>query len=411
MVNRVQNYAWGSTEMLSRLTNNPPSAEPQAEVWMGSHPKSPSSVRLPGNVEVSLDDYIVENPEMSIGERAISLNPPEEKRPGLPYLFKILTAERGLSIQAHPSRGQAQIGYEREDVAGIPVDAPNRTYRDRNHKPEMLYAVEDFWGMRGFRPLDELVNEVSGWRQCVPDELTPLHNAFSSFIDHADWARWKTVVQCLIESGEKDTDRKLLSRSAVEYAVKNCRSQDRDDRYWWVGELTRQFPGDPGAAAPLYLNLVHLSPGEAMYLDARTLHAYLYGAGVEIMANSDNVLRSGCTVKYVDAAELLRVLEFTGGPAEIISGTPVAGGRHFSPPAAEFELCVLSDKSRVYSANAPIVILALGGAVGLGGAADFHIRSGESVFVTAATSDELVVSPEDGARAFVASIPNGVVLK
>lgn len=425
MRNSVQNYAWGSREMLARLTGRSPAESPEAELWMGSHPKSPSVVAVSGGGEIALDALAAEDPVSVIGSRALALLPPGEVQPGLPYLFKILAARQGLSIQAHPSREQARFGYEREEAAGIPIDAPNRTYRDRNHKPEMIYALEDFWGMRGFRPLGELVEEIGGWVRLIPSELNEVTVAMQAFVEAPDWGRWRAVIDALIGAGERPEKRTPLARSAAKYAegVRSSRAasdlgraggSDRDDRYWWVGELLGQFPDDPGAAAPLYLNLVHLSPGEAMYLDAGLLHAYLYGVGVEIMANSDNVLRSGCTVKYVDGAELLKVLTFEGGGVDILRGETVASGaaRRFETPAAEFELLVADQTCELVPHEAPVIMLALGGRVTVSEAdradAPVTIAAGESLFVTASTSAHVLVAPDVGARLFVASIPGGV---
>ena len=432
MTNAVQNYAWGNRTMLPALTGRTATENPEAELWMGTHPRSPSLVEIPGRGEVSLLRIAGEDPEGVIGDRAPALLPPGETTPGLPYLFKVLTAEQGLSIQAHPSRDQARAGFERENAAGVPLDAPNRTYKDRNHKPEMIYALEDFWGMRGFRPFSELVDEITRWTAALPRSLQELRDGMVSFVKSPDEAHWRSVMERLIAAGEVPERRADLARATLEYAQSRRMTDaaDRDDRYWWVGELLRQFPGDPGAAAPLYLNLVHLTPGEAMYLDAQILHAYLYGAGVEIMANSDNVLRSGCTVKYVDGEELLGVLTFEGGSPEVLRGRGEADGvaRRFVTPAVEFELIVVDAPCELAIHGAPTILLALGGTVlvreedALGGrnrgdagnpddtdaAGEYRLEPGRSLFAPAATTGGLMVEPEDGARLFVASIPDGV---
>lgn len=429
MTNAVQNYAWGSRTMLPALTGRPATEVPEAELWMGTHPKSPSLLEISGRGTISLLRLAGEDPKMVIGDLASALLPPGETTPGLPYLFKVLTAEQGLSIQAHPSREQAREGFERENAAGVPLDAPNRTYKDRNHKPEMIYALEDFWGMRGFRPFPELVGEIAGWAAALPRSLQELRHGMEAFVKSPDEAHWRSVMERLIAAGEVPDLRADLARTTREYALSQRTSEaaDRDDRYWWVGELLRQFPGDPGAAAPLYLNLVHLEPGEAMYLDAQILHAYLYGAGVEIMANSDNVLRSGCTVKYVDGEELLGVLTFEGGSPEVLRGRGEADGvaRRFVTPAMEFELVVAEAPCELAIHGAPTILLALGGTVfvreddalgerGLHGADDtdaageYRLEPGRSLFAPAATTGGLTVEPEDGARLFVASIPDGV---
>lgn len=422
MKNAIQDYAWGSREMLPRITGRRPSDTTEAELWMGSHPKSPSIVVLGDRGEMPLDRFAGEDPKSVIGSRALELLPPGDTNPGLPYLFKILTAEKGLSIQAHPSREQARVGYARENGLGIPIDAPHRTYRDRNHKPELIYALEDFWGMRGFRRFTDLSEEIAGWCACLPLSLGGVQNAMAEFVASPDEVRWRTVMKALIVAGEGGDTRASLAESATVYTGGKAGNApvDRDNRYWWVAELLRQFPGDPGAAAPLYLNLVHLHPGEAMYLDAQILHAYLYGAGVEIMANSDNVLRSGCTAKYVDGSELLGVLTFSGETPEILSGTPEADGTalRYPTPAGEFELLAIDKGCDLVLRDAPVIFLSIGGIAGLreknglsaAAAGEQRIASGEAVFSPASTSGPVEVTLQTGARLFVASIPGTVAV-
>ena len=287
---------------------------------MGSHPRGRS-------VLVSNDGEETPIPENSV-----------------PFLFKVLTAELGLSIQAHPSKIQAEEGYARENEAGIPVDAPHRNYRDTNHKPELLCALTDFYGLRGFRPVTAIAADLI--QVCAATEELPpsLCAAVASLEDEPELDAWQGVFRTLLEIGKNPTYRAALTEAAARVARSqgtpepDAGAVDRTDRYWWVLELQRQFPGDPGTLAPLYLNLVHLRPGEAVYLDAQTLHAYLFGAGVEIMANSDNVLRSGCTPKHVDVAELSRVLSFTAVSAPVITPAADSAIWVYRTPATEFEL-------------------------------------------------------------------------
>lgn len=333
MRNHAQNYDWGSRRMIPALQAagsgvvhlNP---EPVAEIWMGTHPRGPSSVEIVhGGIE-PLTELLSRGGD---GE--------------LPFLFKILTAERGLSIQTHPSRAMAEEGFHREETQGVDIGAAHRTYRDRNHKPELLCAVDDFWGLRGFRPLHELKKEMARFAKELHSEATsPLRAALERFVAVPGEATWREAFATLLrmaESGET---------AALEHALHSyCGDPgaagdkpDRDNRYWWCRELMRQFPGDAGAAAPLYLNLVHLHPGEAVFLEAGVLHAYLYGAGVELMASSDNVLRAGCTSKHVNRSELLRTLTFTFESAAVNQPETVfCGGAEllrYRTAAAEFEL-------------------------------------------------------------------------
>ena len=431
MVNTVQHYAWGSSSMLSalRAAVDPLKAGAadasdgrEAELWMGSHPRGPSAVVLADGGTAGLDELIGGAPETVVGAAALNLLP-DGAAPGLPFLFKILTAEKGLSIQAHPSRRQAAEGYEREDRAGIALDAPHRNYRDRNHKPELICALGDFWGLRGFRPLDELVDEMVRWsRHFVDGALDALRGRIEGLAAEPSWERWRAVFLEVLRVGSSPEERSRLVAALGRYGASHSVAHggaNRDDRYWWVGELMRQFPNDPGAAAPLYLNLVHLRRAQAMYLEAGVLHAYLYGAGVEIMANSDNVLRSGCTVKHVDPDELARALIFEGAPAVRLSGEGEA--YRYRTAAQEFELTRLTAPGGVGAAasypltktEGPMVVLAVGGEVVVEATGrdreseSIALVPTESAFIDHATP-AVLVTPARGATAFIAALPGAV---
>jgi mannose-6-phosphate isomerase len=288
----------------------------------------------------------------------------------LPFLLKILAAEKGLSIQAHPSKIQAEEGYARENEANIPLDAPHRNYRDTNHKPELICALSDFWGLRGFRPISAIALEL----ELLCDRSEYLRSALGllleELLERSDTDSWRRTFLQLLELG---ADRKGAGE-LVDAAAGLARDSgtgdpalgkvDRSDRYWWVLELQRQFPDDPGVLAPLYLNLIHLRPGEAAFLDARILHAYLYGGGIEIMANSDNVLRAGCTVKHVDITELGRVLTFEGDTPVPIRPEPGHAVSLYATPAAEFELMrvnvAVATRMELVRDRGEVIVLAVG---------------------------------------------------
>lgn len=305
-----------------------PSPEPVAELWMGTHPRGPSSVETsPGDME-PLTEILGRS---GAGE--------------LPFLFKILTAERGLSIQTHPSRALAREGFRREEAHGIDIGAAHRTYRDRNHKPELLCAVGEFWGLRGFRPLSELQSEMRDFVAELNDSaMTPLRTALERFVAAPGDSTWREAFAALLRIAERGETAPLEGalRAYCGEPDPDEAYADRDDRYWWCRELMRQFPGDVGAAAPLYLNLVHLHPGDAIFLEAGVLHAYLYGAGVELMASSDNVLRAGCTSKHVDRQELLQALTLIFDLPAVVRPDPISCGegelRRYRTTAEEFEL-------------------------------------------------------------------------
>ena len=424
MINPVQDYAWGSTTMLSNLRFQAPSAAAQAELWMGSHPRGESRVVRGRNDELPLRSYLRDRVDAALGSRALSLLPPGSEAPELPFLLKILTAEKGLSIQTHPSREAAASGFERENREGVPLDAPHRNYRDTNHKPELICALDDFWGLRGFRPIDERTEEMGALLAGLNGDLPPLPGLIESFLNERSWQSWRAVLEVLIDPESGGIGRSaLVERLSELLARRSGASNGRDDRYWWCGELLRQFPGDPGAFAPLYLNLVHLRAGEAMFLEAGVLHAYLYGPGIELMANSDNVLRSGCTGKHVDAVELLRNLSEESAPPEIIRGESSGCGDHivrrYPTPAREFELLRVPKADRRHTLAVdknlgPAVVLAIGGMVvveadhGSGwGSGSLALAPTESAFVEHETRTfRLRLSP--GAQAFVAGVPDSL---
>lgn len=405
MRNVVQNYAWGSTTMLQTIRGNgEPAAVPEAELWMGSHPRGPSRLVLGDGTE-----------------KEIAPN-------SIPFLFKILTAEKGLSIQAHPHKTAAEEGYARENEAGIPLHAPQRNYRDTNHKPELVCALTDFWGLRGFRPVSAISSElerVIAHTVGVPDEFKRL---IGDLYDEPTVHLWRRVFLNLLKVREDATLCRALCAGAAEYAGSRD-GRDRDDPYWWVLELQRQFPDDPGTLAPLYLNLVRLRPGQAMYLDAGTLHAYLYGAAVEIMANSDNVLRAGCTEKHVDIAEIGRILVFDRKETVVIKPDIKPDKEQplwtYHTPAGEFELhrVVLPAEGsvRLVHKRGPVVVLAVGGAVGLSsGDQSLTVQPGHSAFlqlyrpdkpetVELAVVGEAAVGEAADHIVFVAALPGAIV--
>ena len=321
--NPVQKYAWGSGTALQSLLDWPePWEEPAAELWMGVHPKAPSEVQVDGDWR-SLVDVIADDPVSVMGNDAA-----EHFSNRLPFLFKVLAADRPLSIQVHPDMNQAREGFNRENRLNIPLDAPHRNYKDACHKPECLCAVTRFEAMKGFRAPEnilKLMDQVFGGTPVK--ELDPLRKEqnssglkrfFSSLLS-MDMARQAQVVNKAVQGAQ--------------------RFSDEDPAFYWLLELNREYPGDVGVLSPLFLNLVDLSPGEAIYVPAGELHAYLSGVGMEIMASSDNVLRGGLTPKHMDIPELLNIVNFTANP--VIKQRPVVDDnfeRIYKTPADEFQL-------------------------------------------------------------------------
>jgi mannose-6-phosphate isomerase len=316
--NSVQEYAWGSRTAIPELLDLPsPADRPQAELWMGAHPRAPSHVVVDGRRE-RLDELIERFPEEVLGARVAS-------RFGgrLPFLLKVLAAEEPLSIQAHPTAEQARIGFARENAAGVPLDAPARTYRDSSHKPEVLAALSRMWALHGFRAVADAAGLMR--RLGVP-LLEPL-------VEALEGSGPRGLLSCVLTMEPAGLARVI--RAALDAAPLRVGGAESD----WMARLASRYPGDAGVLAPLFLNLVRLEPGQAVYLAAGELHAYLHGTGVELMANSDNVLRGGLTPKHVDVAELLRTLTFrTGGGEPLLPRALPSGEAVFDTPAEEFRL-------------------------------------------------------------------------
>jgi len=326
----VQHYPWGDTDYLPRLLGEPnPDRRPFAELWIGAHPDLPSVARL-DQTPVPLNRLIDALPETMLGRASIG-----QFGPRLPFLLKLLAAGQPLSIQAHPDNVQARAGFARENRAGIPMDNGRRSYRDPSHKPELVVALTDFHALRGFRPLSDIVAEL----QASPS-LAPL----AGRLDHGI-SGLEGLYREVMSAAEADVNRLLDPLIEDLTETRADRRFDVDDRRDWLLEADRIFsrPGarDRGLLSLLLLNLVHLRPGQAMYLPAGELHCYLRGAAVEVMANSNNVLRGGLTGKHIDVAELLRIVRVDPGPAELVY--PTAPDHPELPhayrvPAAEFAL-------------------------------------------------------------------------
>lgn len=308
MKNKIQDYAWGSPDAIPGLLGyDNPRKKPQAELWMGTHPRGPSQL-LDGDREFPLSD--------------LSGN--------LPFLFKVLAAGSPLSIQVHPDKKQAEEGFARENGQFIDLNAFNRNYKDDNHKPEIMCAITDFWALRGFRKIDDILKNFNAM------DIAAFSDEVKTFGENRTPEGLKRFFTSLMSLG--GGKRTLFIQQLVSAAKERT-----DDIARWVMKLHDKYPDDPSASAPLYLNLVKLRPGQALYLAAGELHAYLEGLGMELMANSDNVLRGGLTPKYIDRDELQRILNFTGADPQIIEPEDEEKGvKIYRTPSKEFELSRIS---------------------------------------------------------------------
>jgi mannose-6-phosphate isomerase len=325
--NPVQEYAWGSRTFIPELMGEPsPSASPKAELWMGVHPKGISKVHWDGTW-ISLPDLIQKDPENILGQEVANKFSNQ-----LPFLLKILAAATPLSIQAHPNLTQARQGFAKENRLQIPLDAPARNYRDGNHKPEILCALTPFFALKGFRRADETLALFGKAR--LPSLDTQIRLLRKDKTARGLAGFFSALLS--LETGDRQ-------RAISELVMVSENLSSSDPVFRWVIRLHQFFSDDMGIFAPLLLNLIHLEPGEALYIDSGELHSYLEGAGVELMANSDNVIRAGLTAKHKDLPELLRILRFKESPGKIIK--PQARNQAewvYPTPAKEFLLSRVS---------------------------------------------------------------------
>jgi mannose-6-phosphate isomerase len=327
MQNRVQHYAWGSFKAIAELEGRPtPSERPEAELWMGAHPSASSLVPWAGGW-APLTEALEADPLQILG-RSVAARFGHR----LPFLFKVLAARAPLSIQAHPNLSQAKAGFERENALGIPLDAPVRNYRDDNHKPEIICALSSFWALKGFRPRRDILELLSGLKGRKDLSLT------DSLACVSGPEPLRQFLQKLLSLG-RETRSQVIA--AVVGSLAGSHAARREVA--WMRRLAEFYPDDAGILSPVFLNLIQLESGEALFLEAGELHAYLEGVGVELMANSDNVLRGGLTSKHLDVDELLRVLTFTEGAPQLCRGNSIGPcEKVYEAAVREFRLSVIT---------------------------------------------------------------------
>ncbi|MEV0605195.1 mannose-6-phosphate isomerase, class I [Polymorphospora rubra] len=299
----IRDYAWGSRSVIAELQGRPvPSDGPEAELWLGAHPGAPSLVEWADGPR-SLVDVIAAEPDHWLGAAVVSRFGPQ-----LPYLMKVLAADAPLSLQAHPDLDQARAGYTAQTAAGD----GHRNYADGNHKPELLVALTPFEALCGFQRPELSADVLAGFGIAALEPVVAALRAGAGGLREA--------VRLLLCWPPADRAGLVAAVAAAELPERFAAEQVLARR------LAGHYPGDPGVLVALLLNHVRLEPGEAVWMPAGNLHAYLRGAGVEIMAASDNVLRGGLTPKHVDVAELLRVLRFEVLDEVVLPPVPVSPG-------------------------------------------------------------------------------------
>jgi mannose-6-phosphate isomerase len=401
LVPSVQHYSWGDGKTLPALFGLAPDGRGWAELWLGTHPKGPSA--LAGLQQVSLKEYIGRHMAEVWGAHSGTLPVPQTGE--LPFLLKVLAVGAPLSIQCHPAKAQAEAGFRREESLGIPPDSPHRSYRDDNHKPEIICALTHFKALCGFR---------------FPD-------AVDRFFRMLAWPRYENQLRgrfLIGTEGSPDGYRRLFSAiltltgdekarfidSLIE-AARRYRGSYRE--FALVEKLLELYPQDPAVSAPLFLNLIELEPGEALFQPAGELHAYIEGAGVELMASSDNVLRGGLTPKTVDLEQLLEVVRFAP-----VHKTPVLpqrepdGSQIYRVPVDDFLLLRITGEQayRAEGGESPCLLLCTAGTALLSyedgdrGAGSMSLDTGEAVFVPAAAGKFTLTADAHG-ELFAARLP------
>ncbi|GAB3459061.1 mannose-6-phosphate isomerase, class I [Actinophytocola sediminis] len=387
--NRVRPYAWGSrTTIASLLGRAVPAPHPEAELWLGAHPGDPSSVLHEDGTERSLIDLLAGDPAGQLGP-SVAARWSER----LPFLLKVLAAEEPLSLQAHPSAGQAAEGWAREEHADIPREAGNRNYPDPTAKPELVCALTEFHALAGFREPHRTVELL---RAIQTPALVPYVDLLAGEPNQeglrALFTTWITLPQPTIDALVPD----LLDSCVLH--VKEHGEFELECRT--VLELGERYPGDSGVLAALLLNRLVLAPGEAIFLPAGNLHTYLHGTAVEVLANSDNVLRGGLTPKHVDVPELLRVLDFGYGDMGVTTGEPIGPRRVYRTAAPEFELSRIewaADEPRAevkLEGGLPRIMICVDGGVRASAVSGqvMEFSRGESIWLPAADPD-VVLTP------------------
>lgn len=383
-------YAWGGHKYIPAwLGIQNAASQPFAEYWMGAHPSAASSI-ITNTGAINLQDAIREMPVFLLGEKVY------ETYGELPFLFKILDVKDALSIQVHPSKSAAVKGFDAEDVMGKSVHAANRNYKDRNHKPEIMVALSDFWLLHGFMPEAQLQKRLDS----IP--------AFKDLSELFKQKGYKALYKEVMQMPQEKVDSMLTP--LVKTALKKKKLLPKTDPAYWAAKYygdkeVRNI--DRGIFSIYFFNLLHIKKGEGIFQGAGLPHAYLEGKNIELMANSDNVLRAGLTPKHIDVPELIKHVIFKGITPEILKGRNDGQGIFmYDCPAPDFALAAIQLKAGEkgsYVAQSPEIILVMEGVVKLKGSRTLTLKKGEAAFVAAGENYEIFTSAK--LQAFKAFVP------
>ncbi|WP_126243669.1 mannose-6-phosphate isomerase, class I [Chitinophaga rhizosphaerae] len=382
LTGKVQHYAWGGFRYIPELLGQPVTGQPSAEYWMGAHQSAPSLLQC--DQPQPLNAWIAEDPAGALGPAAAG------RFGELPYLFKILDVKDMLSIQVHPTKSEAEKGFARENEAGIALNAPNRNYKDANHKPEIMVALSEFWLLHGFLPEDKL-------RKVLAE--VPVFSALGPVFEKDGYfGLYKTVM----EMPQEEVNAMLRPLAEKVLPAYRAGSLKKEDPAFWTGRAIDNDPQgmerlDRGIFSIYFFNIVYAAPGDAVFQDAGIPHAYLEGQNAELMANSDNVLRGGLTPKYIDVPELLKHTRFEAVHPNILKGEAIHGGqeRIYNTPAPDFVLSRIALKAGetyTHTSVAPetwIVLEGTGSAEGPGNNS-LELSKGKTLFAPFGTAYKVV---------------------
>ncbi|HGJ5877445.1 MAG TPA: mannose-6-phosphate isomerase [Arsenophonus sp.] len=368
MINKIQYYDWGSKDALTKLYHiQNPQHLPMAELWMGAHPKASSIVEdFKTQQKISLDKLIAADPAYYLGKKIA------KKFHRLPFLFKVLCVAQPLSIQVHPDKIAAETGFKRENAAGIALNSPNRNYKDDNHKPELIYALTPFKALNSFRPLKEIANLLQPIAHASP--------TIQLFIETPTEKHLAQLFSYLLSLS-------IIEKQPLFTALSAALQQEKGKPWDTIKKIAPLYPDDNGLFAPLLLNIIELQPGEAMFLYARTPHAYIEGVGLEVMANSDNVLRAGLTSKHIDIAELLANLDFITKSNNTLLLQPNIHNNEFCYPIPvddfAFSLYIIDNHLTTIENNSATILFCVEGKISITSESQTaEILSGESIFIS-----------------------------
>jgi mannose-6-phosphate isomerase len=357
--NQIKNYEWGSSCLIPQFLGMKDYKQmPYAEMWMGTHSGAPSQIADLNKPNSDKKKYL------------------KELSGDLPFLFKLIAVEKQLSIQAHPNKEQAVEGYRQEEEAGLALNAPRRNYKDANHKPEILCALSPFTLLAGFRENEQIKSSLESFVIMFPqlkEIIVPLIKA----VNTGSLAVFFRIIFNL-----SNPEREYINDIILEKEIFENSGVISQEQWKLVREFASQYPGDPAILSPLYLNLIALEPGQAIYVPPGILHSYSKGFGVELMAASDNVLRSGLTPKYIDIPQLMSIVDYRPYMPEII--TPDSSSWFcYQTACKEFILALMrggSGSENIFPAKGPAICIVTEGELAADG---INIKKGESFFIPA----------------------------